>query len=83
MASLYLHIPYCEKKCVDCDFYSIENMNSMDLFLKSLEKEIAMTAGQYSHRETFETIFFGGEHPPSFRRRRWKGSSTHFMRISE
>jgi oxygen-independent coproporphyrinogen III oxidase len=63
MASLYLHIPYCEKKCVYCDFYSIENMNSMDLFLKSLEKEIAMAAGQYAHRETFETIFFGGGTP--------------------
>jgi oxygen-independent coproporphyrinogen III oxidase len=63
MASLYLHIPYCEKKCVYCDFYSIENMNSMDLFLISLEKEIAMAAGQYEHRETFETIFFGGGTP--------------------
>ena len=63
MASLYLHIPYCEKKCVYCDFYSIEDMDSMELFLRALEKEIAMYAGQYSSRESFETVFFGGGTP--------------------
>ena len=63
MASLYLHIPYCEKKCVYCDFYSIENMNSMEQFLAALEGEIAITSEQYSPRESFETIFFGGGTP--------------------
>ncbi|MGA7161341.1 MAG: radical SAM family heme chaperone HemW [Bacteroidota bacterium] len=63
MASLYLHIPYCEKKCVYCDFYSIENMNSMEQFLAALEGEIAMYSEQYSPRESFETIFFGGGTP--------------------
>ncbi len=63
MASLYLHIPYCEKKCVYCDFYSIENMKTMDLFLNALEKEIAMAAVGYSGRESFESIFFGGGTP--------------------
>ena len=63
MASLYLHIPYCEKKCVYCDFYSIENMDSMELFLRALEKEIAMYAGNCSSRESFETVFFGGGTP--------------------
>jgi oxygen-independent coproporphyrinogen III oxidase len=63
MASLYLHIPYCEKKCVYCDFYSIENMNSMEQFLDALVAEIAMYAGEYSSRESFETIFFGGGTP--------------------
>ncbi len=63
MASLYLHIPYCEKKCIYCDFYSIDTMNSMEQFLDALEKEIAMYADQYSSRESFETIFFGGGTP--------------------
>ena len=63
MASLYLHIPYCEKKCIYCDFYSIENMSSMEEFLKSLEKEISMNASQYSPQDSFETIFFGGGTP--------------------
>ena len=38
-------------------------MNSMEQFLDALEKEIAMYADQYSSRESFETIFFGGGTP--------------------
>ena len=63
MASLYLHIPYCEKKCIYCDFYSIENMNSMEQFLAALEKEIRMYAERFSESDPIDTIFFGGGTP--------------------
>ncbi len=63
MASLYLHIPFCEHKCIYCDFYSIENMSSMDHFLSALELEIVRRAEMFSSEETIETIFFGGGTP--------------------
>lgn len=63
MASLYLHIPFCEHKCVYCDFYSIENMSSMENFLSALEIEIVRRAEMYSKQESIETIFFGGGTP--------------------
>ncbi|MBI2429333.1 MAG: radical SAM family heme chaperone HemW [Ignavibacteriales bacterium] len=63
MASLYFHIPYCEHKCVYCDFYSIENMTSMEQFLAALELEIIRRAEEFSSKETIETIFFGGGTP--------------------
>jgi oxygen-independent coproporphyrinogen-3 oxidase len=63
MASLYLHIPFCEHKCIYCDFYSIENMSSMDRFLSSLELEIVRRAEMFSEQEDIETIFFGGGTP--------------------
>jgi len=63
MASLYIHIPYCEKKCIYCDFYSIENMNSMEHFLAALEKEIRMYAERFSENDAIDTIFFGGGTP--------------------
>lgn len=63
MASLYFHIPYCEHKCVYCDFYSVENMNSMEQFLAALERELVRRAEQFAGRETIETIFFGGGTP--------------------
>ncbi len=62
MASLYLHIPFCEKKCVYCDFYSIENIAPMEDFLAALRREIDLYA-EYGTRETFETIFLGGGTP--------------------
>ena len=36
MAGLYVHIPFCEKKCIYCDFYSIESVHDYDAFLASL-----------------------------------------------
>ncbi|MEI7905787.1 MAG: radical SAM family heme chaperone HemW [Bacteroidota bacterium] len=63
MASIYLHIPFCEHKCIYCDFYSIENMSSMDRFLASLEKEIILRSRTLSGNETIESVFFGGGTP--------------------
>ncbi len=62
MASLYLHIPFCEKKCIYCDFYSIENISPMEDFLSALHSEIDLYAA-YGEKATFETIFFGGGTP--------------------
>jgi oxygen-independent coproporphyrinogen-3 oxidase len=61
MASLYLHIPFCEHKCVYCDFYSIESLDPMEAFVQALRKEIGMYSFQSD--EPFETIFFGGGTP--------------------
>ncbi|MBS1561466.1 MAG: radical SAM family heme chaperone HemW [Bacteroidetes bacterium] len=40
MSGIYLHIPFCEKKCSYCDFYSIESTPLMETFVTTLIKEI-------------------------------------------
>ncbi|TAK51971.1 MAG: radical SAM protein, partial [Bacteroidetes bacterium] len=62
MASLYLHIPFCERKCIYCDFYSIENLKPMQTFVEAIVAEIGMYHS-YSYREPIETIFLGGGTP--------------------
>jgi oxygen-independent coproporphyrinogen III oxidase len=62
MASLYLHIPFCERKCIYCDFYSIENVSPMEEFLDALDREMLMYA-HLGRGVRFETIFFGGGTP--------------------
>ena len=62
MSSLYLHIPYCERKCLYCDFYSIENLSSVKSFLRALGAEIA-TRGHSAKDVEFDTVFFGGGTP--------------------
>ena len=62
MAGLYLHIPFCERKCVYCDFYSIENMNPMEGFLNALGREIHLAPGSFAG-DRFSTVFFGGGTP--------------------
>ncbi len=70
MASLYLHIPFCEHKCIYCDFYSIapkenpnEHHNLVERFLHALESEIALRAGEERFHVSYETVFFGGGTP--------------------
>ncbi len=72
MPSLYLHIPFCEHKCIYCDFYSIENMDSKERFLKVLEIEIRMRAERFDHTQSVETIFFGGGTPSLLSRQQFE-----------
>ena len=61
---IYLHIPFCEKKCVYCDFYSLENMEHKDVFVSILKKEIAEGAKKYQEfLRPATSIFFGGGTP--------------------
>jgi oxygen-independent coproporphyrinogen III oxidase len=62
MAGIYIHIPFCEKKCIYCDFYSEANHKDKDIFVQFLLKEIQMY-GQYFDKEDIETIYFGGGTP--------------------
>jgi oxygen-independent coproporphyrinogen-3 oxidase len=63
--SAYLHIPFCEKKCIYCDFYSIENVSLRGEFVELLLQEIALklAASPSLSGRTLETIFFGGGTP--------------------
>ncbi len=61
-AGIYVHIPFCEKKCFYCDFYSIENHSQRGEFMKCLTREIERFSGNHSGLEV-DTIFFGGGTP--------------------
>ncbi len=61
MSGIYIHIPFCIRKCHYCDFYSIPIEEELkDHFLSSLKKEISLYAG---YKEEIETIYFGGGTP--------------------
>ena len=63
--SAYLHIPFCERKCIYCDFYSIENLSLRSEFVDLLIQEIDLKLNAYPQlagRE-LQTIFFGGGTP--------------------
>ncbi len=62
MLSLYFHIPFCERKCLYCDFYSVESQSSMAPFLDALCAEIA-AAASLRPAAPIGTLFFGGGTP--------------------
>jgi oxygen-independent coproporphyrinogen-3 oxidase len=65
MAGLYLHIPFCVRKCGYCDFYSEGGKSeAVPSFLNGLHKEISLAIdGPFANNETVETVFFGGGTP--------------------
>ncbi len=62
MAGLYIHIPFCQRKCIYCDFYSVEGTVLIQKFLDALELEILNTVPS-NKTETFHTIYIGGGTP--------------------
>jgi oxygen-independent coproporphyrinogen-3 oxidase len=64
-AALYIHIPFCEKRCIYCDFYTVAGMASrIPDYIAALKKEIALRAAEsFWQRQRFATIFFGGGTP--------------------
>ena len=64
-AGIYIHLPFCNVKCMYCDFYSVTDANNrIDQFIKSLLDEIRLFKAQmYRYDWNFDTIFFGGGTP--------------------
>ncbi len=60
---LYLHIPFCEKKCNYCDFYStFATETALDNYTEALIKSINEWGGILKNRP-IDTIYLGGGTP--------------------
>lgn len=62
MAGLYIHVPFCAKRCIYCDFYSNTDMGYREPYLAALLKELELRR-PYLENEPVETIYFGGGTP--------------------
>lgn len=59
---LYIHIPFCKRKCNYCDFYSCTSINGLKEYVSSVCNQINREAPLYKSY-AFDTIFFGGGTP--------------------
>jgi len=59
----YIHIPFCDHKCIYCDFYSIITSDNIQSFLKCLKKEIGHYSEKFSEDRKLISIYFGGGTP--------------------
>lgn len=62
MAGLYIHIPFCTKRCLYCDFFSNTEMKYKEPYLSAVIRELELRK-DYLEGETVETIYFGGGTP--------------------
>ena len=61
---LYIHIPYCKKKCYYCDFLSSCNYKNLDEYMQALYKEIRIYKEEFGSQH-IDTIYIGGGTPSS------------------
>lgn len=65
--SLYIHVPWCERKCPYCDFNSHDNLSHfnetayVDALLDDLDQELT-----FANQRSIDSIFIGGGTPSLF-----------------
>ena len=59
-AGLYVHIPFCVKKCPYCDFYSVTDLSLRPRFIKALIAEMQTNSAEGL---LFDTLYIGGGTP--------------------
>lgn len=62
MPGIYIHIPFCKKRCIYCDFYSTTRNEIRQVYTDMLCKELEMRK-DYLNGEDIDTIYFGGGTP--------------------
>ncbi len=58
--SIYIHIPFCVKKCGYCDFFSNTDLSLIPDYILALKNEIKKRADS---EDKIDTIYFGGGTP--------------------
>ena len=65
MAGLYIHIPFCESRCIYCGFYSTTSLKLRDAYVDALIKEMSLRPihQELEEGEKIETVYLGGGTP--------------------
>ena len=79
---LYVHVPFCARRCEYCDFATgALSGAAVERYLAALEREAARRAPMAEGR-SFSSVFFGGGTPSALSRRHfarvWKTLRDHF-----
>jgi len=69
-SSLYVHVPFCEKKCSYCAFYSVEGKNKIDSWLENIELEAKIY--KKNPKIKIKTLYIGGGTPTVLNLSQWR-----------
>jgi oxygen-independent coproporphyrinogen III oxidase len=62
MAGIYIHIPFCKKRCSYCDFFSSTLLDKKQVIVQTIVKELNIKKA-FLDNEKIETIYLGGGTP--------------------
>jgi oxygen-independent coproporphyrinogen-3 oxidase len=64
-AGLYIHVPFCRRKCPYCAFYSVTDLHRVEAFVEGLIQEMDLVTLPGA---AFDTIYIGGGTPSLLKR---------------
>ena len=67
-AGLYVHVPFCRRKCPYCDFYSLPSPALVPQWSEALDKEILAYKGSFP---AFDSLYLGGGSPTVLTKGHW------------
>lgn len=59
---IYIHVPFCLRKCPYCDFYSTDDLSGLPSYTDALIREMAMRTESVPGA-VFDTVYLGGGTP--------------------
>lgn len=60
MTGIYIHVPFCAKKCIYCDFFSVAYQKQI---VAEYVRAVIRNIKAYAVQDTVNTIYFGGGTP--------------------
>ena len=62
--SIYIHVPFCKKRCYYCDFNTLAGKDRyIASYFEALKLEILQVAGQLTDSEVVHSVYLGGGTP--------------------
>ena len=62
-AGIYIHIPFCESRCIYCGFYSTTHNTLQHRYTDALLKEMELRRNELGNNFSIDTIYIGGGTP--------------------
>lgn len=64
MAGIYIHVPFCQSRCIYCDFYSTLHLDLRQGYVSQLIREMQDRKEELPSRaRTYHTLYIGGGTP--------------------
>ena len=63
MAGIYIHIPFCNRACVYCNFHFSTSLRLKDDLMKAIHRELELRSNYLGKNTRIETIYIGGGTP--------------------
>lgn len=80
MAGIYLHIPFCKKRCIYCDFFSTTRGEQKTAYIRALCHELT-NRKDYLKGEPIETIYLGGGTPSQLAKEDFEAIFSHIYKV--